>query len=320
MRRRSARSARSLVASTGGSRIRRRCRPSCTRCSRRCATRAREAVAMEVSSHALALDRVDDVRFRVAVLPTSRATTSIFTRRSKSYAAAKRRLFSTRAAHACSTLTIRSARVGRANSRARGRDGRHVRQRARSDARRREICRRRRREPRSPSTGSVTSFALPGRFNVWNALAAIGVGAALGIDPTTRARAGSPRCERVPGRMERIARRRTRRRRRLRAHARRAGERAARRCARRRAARLAVVFGCGGDRDRGKRAEMGAVAARLADRVYRDERQSAQRGSPRAIADDIVAGIGSVRTRRRARSAPRDRARDRRGARRRRRA
>ena len=77
----------------GGSRTRRRCRPSCTGCSRRCATTAREAVAMEVSSHALALDRVDDVRFRVAALTNVTRDHLDFHETLEAYAAAKRRLF-----------------------------------------------------------------------------------------------------------------------------------------------------------------------------------------------------------------------------------
>lgn len=56
--------------------------------------------------------------------------------------------------------------------------------------------------------------------------------------------------------------------------------------------KLSVVFGAGGDRDRSKRAPMGAAAAAGADRLYVTS-DNPRNESPVAIIDDIVAGIGS---------------------------
>jgi UDP-N-acetylmuramoyl-L-alanyl-D-glutamate--2,6-diaminopimelate ligase len=130
---------------------------------------------------------------------------------------------------------------------------------------------------------------LPGDFNVENALAALGAAKAMGLD-LEQAAAALTAAERVPGRFEPIDE----------------GQpfgvlvdyahtpdslenvlRAARKITE---GRLISVFGCGGDRDRGKRPLMGRAGTELSDLpvVTSDNPRSED---PGAIIEEILEGV-----------------------------
>jgi UDP-N-acetylmuramoyl-L-alanyl-D-glutamate--2,6-diaminopimelate ligase len=137
--------------------------------------------------------------------------------------------------------------------------------------------------------GERTCVTLPliGDFNVANALGAAAAAWAMGL-PAERITERLGTLPQIPGRLEMISDAPAV----LRdyAHTPDALERAL--CAVRPFAtgKLIVVFGAGGDRDPGKRSQMGAVAGRLADRVIITS-DNPRTEDPERILDDIASGL-----------------------------
>lgn len=116
----------------------------------------------------------------------------------------------------------------------------------------------------TPWGATRVELPLLGRFNVYNALAACAAGGALGLTPAAMAEQLSL-FRSVPGRLERIANDRG-----VHvfvdyAHKPDALENVLKTLREVVPARILLVFGCGGERDVGKRPLMGAIAAKLAD-------------------------------------------------------
>ncbi len=141
--------------------------------------------------------------------------------------------------------------------------------------------------------GRSATVALPllGRFNVENALAAAAAAIALGRDVVAVATrlASAPQ---VPGRMERVAASPCVVLRDY-AHTPDALARALGAARPLTRGRLLVVFGCGGDRDRGKRPAMGAIAAEGADLAILTS-DNPRTEPPERILDDVEEGMGKT--------------------------
>jgi UDP-N-acetylmuramoyl-L-alanyl-D-glutamate--2,6-diaminopimelate ligase len=128
-----------------------------------------------------------------------------------------------------------------------------------------------------------------GGFNGWNLLAAYATAIALDL-PADAVEAALADGVHVPGRMERIERGQPflvivdf-------AHTPDALDRALAALRALTTGRLIVVFGCGGDRDAGKRPQMGAIAARGADEVIVTS-DNPRSEPPEAIVEAIVQGV-----------------------------
>jgi len=249
------------------------------------------AVSMEVSSHALALHRVDGTRFAVAVFTNLGRDHLDFHDTLEEYFAAKARLFTPELAEV--------AVVGVDDP-----HGRLLRDAARIPTRGYSLADVEDLElgPRSSTgrwRGQRLVVPLGGAFNVRNALAAAMAALELGVDEATVVE-GLAAAPPVPGRFEAVA---------LEApftavvdyaHTPDALEAllGAARDVASPGARLLVAFGCGGDRDRAKRPAMGEVAARLADVVVVTS-DNPRSEDPAAIAEAVrggAAGPGAVTT------------------------
>jgi UDP-N-acetylmuramoyl-L-alanyl-D-glutamate--2,6-diaminopimelate ligase len=242
----------------------------------------RKAIAMEVSSHALAMGRVAATRFAVAVFTNLSHDHLDFHHDIDEYYEVKATLFTARYTDAAvvNLDDPRGAELARRDTVPT--DGYSL-----SDA-------------EELAVGSTSSsfrwrghpIALPlgGRFNVSNALAAATAAARLGIPEETIAR-GLSQAPPVPGRFEPVDEGQPFAV--LVDYAHKPGAlegvlAAAREAAR--GGRVILVVGAGGDRDASKRPEMGEVAARLADRVVLTS-DNPRGEDPMAIVEDIRAGM-----------------------------
>jgi UDP-N-acetylmuramoyl-L-alanyl-D-glutamate--2,6-diaminopimelate ligase len=245
------------------------------------------AVSMEVSSHALDQQRVAGVEYDVAVFTNLTQDHLDYHGTMETYFEAKAKLFGMLGA---------AQKTGRAVINADNEYGRNLIARMGGENVIRAQDVRVSADGtyfvvRTPLGAMPISLPLIGRYNVYNALAAIGAGLALGIEWPTIDRALS-RMRPVRGRLEPVPINEGFRVYVDYAHTEDALRNVLMTVSELTRGRVIVVFGCGGDRDRGKREPMGRASCALADfSILTTDNPRTE--DPREILKEIEQGFSS---------------------------
>ena len=254
-----------------------------------------EYAAIEVSSHALSMRRVDFVQFAVGVFTNLTSEHLDYHRTLAAYREAKARLFHSLGPAAFAVLNADDpsseemaratcARVLHYSLTRRADVTAHVQDATLDGSDMTLVC-----------AEGATDLRLPliGRHNVSNALAAATAALALGCD-LSAIRNGLEHMPRVPGRLERVPCEADCRVLVDYAHTDQALKSVLGSLRRLATKRIIVVFGAGGDRDRAKRPRMGRVVAQGADLAWitSDNPRSEE---PNDIIQEVLGGVGNRR-------------------------
>jgi UDP-N-acetylmuramoyl-L-alanyl-D-glutamate--2,6-diaminopimelate ligase len=248
------------------------------------------ACAMEVSSHALELHRADAIHFAVAVFTNLTQDHLDFHPTMEDYFQAKRKLFTE--LHPANSVINLDDEYGRRLAAELdepvtfGIDSTEAAYRATDIETSLQGSTFTVHTPEGPN---YVRSPLRGRFNLLNVLGAVAAVRAMGL-PLDTALSAIEQTGQVPGRFEPVDEGQSFAVLVDYAHTPASLENVLNAARKLTDGRLHVVFGCGGDRDRGKRPLMGEIAARLADDVIVTS-DNPRSEDPEAIIEEILAGI-----------------------------